>query len=76
MIIIAPTTPVNVTTGKNTKSYLGSYLTNNGIWKSYKNGREIKSLTYGTYDYPGSIYPRIKFNLIKELSNNINVWNK
>lgn len=41
-----------------------------------KTGREIKSLTYGTYDYPGSIYPRIKFNLIKELSNNINVWKK
>ena len=41
-----------------------------------KTGREIKSLTYGTYDYPGSIYPRIKFNLIKELSNHINVWKK
>lgn len=41
-----------------------------------KTGREIKSLTYGTHDHPGSIYPRIKFNLIKELSNNINVWKK
>ena len=76
VIIIAPTTPVNVLTKKNTKSYLGSYLENNGIWKSYKAGREIKSMTYGKHDYPGSIYPRIKFNLIKELSNHINVWKK
>lgn len=38
-----------------------------------KTGREIKSLTYGTYDYPGSIY---QFNLIKKLSNHINVWKK
>ena len=35
-----------------------------------------KILLYGTYDHPSSIYPRIKFNLTKELSNHINVWKK
>lgn len=48
-----------------------------GTWKSFKAGKEIKSQTYGTYDQPGSMYPKIKFNLVQKLLDNIKIqWKK
>lgn len=69
--IVGPTESIVVGTDMKKKKLGASYLENNGIWKSYKNGKEIKELTYGRYDHPGSVIPAIKTNLIDILEENI-----
>lgn len=77
--IIGATDPISVLVNRKTYAYLGSSVDNKGAWKSYKNGKEIVNQSYGSNDQPGSIYPKIKTNLIKVLVNNLKVsksWQK
>ena len=61
------------------EKYGGSRVANNGTWKSFKSGKELKNESYGTYDQPGSVYPKINIQtrlleiLTRERKNN-SLW--
>ena len=75
--IVAPTTPISILYGSRSKNFSASYLDNNGIWMSYKDGKSIKGVEYGKYDHPGSVLPRIGINLLKILTSNIGMqWER
>ena len=57
--IVGPTEPISVLYGQKSKKVSASFLDNNGIWVSYKDGKSIKGQEYGKYDKPGSIIPKI-----------------
>lgn len=79
MLFLGATDAVEILTGTETKKYGGSRVANNGTWKSFKSGKELKNESYGTYDQPGSVYPKINIQtrlleiLTRERKNN-SLW--
>ncbi len=75
--IIAPNSDIIVGRSKKTKRFITSYLEGKGKWTGFKNGKEIKEMSFGKYDHPGSILPKIHTNLLDVLMNsnkNIMIW--
>ena len=71
--IVGPTEPITVLYGAESKKFSTSFLDNNGIWVSYKDGKSIKGQEYSKYDHPGSVIPKIETNLIKILISNTGI---